>query len=126
MQKKEMMLLLQMIQEATEWLASLAEPTLIGLQTPEQQSLRIFTEEECEALSLPCRRFLLALEQQGIVDAALRERIIYHAMQLPARNMDERVVEGIVRVILSRQPEGAEALRRMELLVVQTDDLLVH
>ncbi len=126
MQKKEALLLLQMIQEATQWLIGLTEPEVAGLQTPEKKSLRIFSEEECESLSLPCRRFLLALEQQGIVDAALRERIIYHAMQLQVKNMDLRVVEGIARIILSRQPEGAEALKRMELLMADMDNLTVH
>ena len=41
----------------------------------------------------PCRRFLLALEQQGIVDAALRERIIHHAMQLQVKNIDLHVLK---------------------------------
>ena len=126
MQKKEALMLLQMIQEATQWLMGLTEPEVSGLQTPERQSLRVFTEDECESLSLSARRFLLALEQQGIVDAALRERIIHHAMQLQVKNVDLNVVEGITRIILSRQPEGTEALKRMELLIAKTDSLTVH
>lgn len=126
MQKKEALLLLQMIQEATQWLMGLTEPEVSGLQTPEHKSLRIFTEDECECLSLASRRFLLALEQQGIVDPALRERIIHHAMQLQVKNIDLNVVEGITRIVLSRQPECAEALKRMELLIVKTDSLTVH
>lgn len=126
MQKKETLLLLQMIQEATQWLLGLTEPAVLGLQTPERQSLRVFTEEECESLPLACRRFLLSLEQQGILDAALRERIIHHAMELQVKNIDLHVVEGITRIVLSRQPEGTEALKRMELLMAKTDNLSVH
>ncbi len=126
MQKKEALMLLHMIQEATQWLMSLTEPSLSGMKTPEHQSLRVFTEEECEALSLPCRRLILSLEQQGIVTAELRERIIYHAMQLQVKNVDLHVIEGITRIILSRQPEGTEALRRMELLMAKMDNLTVH
>lgn len=126
MQKKQALLLLQMIHEATEWLMGLTEPTVSGLQTPEQKSWRIFTDDECESLSLSCRRFLLALEQQGIVDAAVRERIIYHAMQLQVKNIDLHVMEGITRILLSRQPESADALKRMELLMARMDSLTVH
>lgn len=126
MQKKQALLLLRMIQEATEWLVGLTEPDASGLQTPEQTSLRIFSEDECESLTLTCRRFLLALEQQGIVDAALRERIIYHTMQLQVKNIDLHVVEGITRIILARQPESADALKRMELLMARMDSLTVH
>lgn len=126
MQKKEALMLLQMIQEATQWLMGLTEPDVSGLQNPLNESLRIFSEDECEALSLPCRRFLLFLEQQGIVNAALRERIIHHAMQLQVKNMDLRVVEGIVRIVLSRQPEGTEALKRMELLMADMDSPTMH
>lgn len=120
-------MLLQMLREATRWLMELAEPAVEGLHKPERQrSLRIFSEDECESLSLPCRRFLLSLEQQGIVDAGLRERIIHHAMQLQVKNIDLPVVEGIARIVLSRRPDGVEALKRMELLMAKTDNLTVH
>lgn len=126
MRKKEALLLLQMIQEATQWLMGLTEPQVDGLQKPEGQSLRIFTEDECEALSLASRRFLLSLEQQGIVSPALRERIIHHAMQLQVKDIDLPVVEGIVRIILSRQPKGQEAIARMDLLMANTESLALH
>lgn len=126
MQKKEALMLLQMIQEATQWLMGLTEPAVQGLQTPEFKSLRIFSEDECECLSLASRRFLLSLEQQKIVDAATRERIIHHAMQLQVRDIDLHVIEGITRIILSRQPESLEAMKRMDLFMVEMDSRTVH
>ncbi|MBS0349856.1 MAG: DUF494 family protein [Proteobacteria bacterium] len=126
MQKKEALLLLQMLQEATQWLMSLTEPALSGLKKPEQKSLRIFTEDECESLSYAGRKLILNLEQQGIVSPELRERIIHHAMQLQMKNIDQEIIECITRIILTRQPEGAEALSRMELLIAKTDNLTVH
>jgi Smg protein len=122
MQKKEALMLLQMIQEATQWLMGLTEPNVHGLQTPEVRSLRIFSEDECESLSLASRRFLLSLEQQGILDAAARERIIHHAMQLQVKNIDLHVIEGITRIVLSKQPESANALKRMDLLMVEVEN----
>ncbi len=126
MQKKEALLLLQMIQEATQWLVGLTDPAVDGLHAPERNSVRIFSDEECEYLSLPCRRFLLALEQQGILDAALRERIIHHAMELKVKNVDIRVIEGITRIILSRRPESEDSLARMELLIAEMDSYMIH
>lgn len=126
MQKKEALMLLQMIQEATQWLMGLTEPVVKSVPSPEQPSLRIFSEDECESLSLPCRRFLLSLEQQGIVGPVLRERIIHHAMQLQVKNIDLNVIEGITRIILSRHPENEDALRRMELLLTENDNHTVH
>lgn len=119
MQKKEALLLLRMIHEATEWLVGLTDSAVAGLHSPEPSSTRVFSAEECEYLPLPCRRFILALEQQGILDAALRERIIHHALELKAKNIDIQVIEGITRIILSRHPEGKELLARMELLVAE-------
>lgn len=126
MEKKEALLLLQMVEEATRWLLGLAEPEVRGLQTPERRSLRVFAEDECESLSLESRRFLLSLEQQGIVDAALRERVIYHVMQLPVKNVDTQVVEGIVRTVLAGHPGKSQALERMDLLMAKMDSLTVH
>jgi Smg protein len=126
MQKKEALMLLQMIQEATQWLLGLTEP-VAPLPTPKGgNSLRIFTEEECESLSLSSRRFLLSLEQQGIVGPSLREKIIHHAMQLQIKNIDLHVIEGITRIMLSRHPENAAALRRMEFLLSETESRTVH
>lgn len=119
-------MLLQMIQEATQWLMGLTEPCVQGLQTPEIKSLRIFSEDECECLSLASRRFLLSLEQQGIVDAVTRERIIHHAMQLQVKEIDLHVIEGIVRIVLSKQPESVEAMKRMDLFMAEVENCTVH
>lgn len=126
MQKKETMMLLKMIQEATQWLLGLTESAVPLLFSGECKSLRIFTEDECESLSLPCRRFLLALEQLGIVNPDMREKIIHHAMQLQIKDIDLHVLEGITRIILSRRPENAEALKRMELLLTETENRTFH
>lgn len=117
---------MQTIQDAMQWLTGLTAEQIEGLNSPDKTSLRIFTEEECESLSLPCRRFLLSLEQQGIVDAALRERIIYHAMELQVKNMDLYVIEGITRIILSRRPNSDDALTRMELLISEPGYSVKH
>ncbi len=74
-------------------------------------------------LALPT--IFITLEQQGILDAALRERIIHHAMQLQVKDIDFPVIEGITRIMLSRRPEGQEALERMELLMAETDSFVI-
>ncbi|GEM_PF-7107182 len=126
MQKKEALMIVQMIQEAVKWLMGLTEPEISGLKTPKNRSFRIFSEDECESLSLPSRRFLLSLEQQGILTAILRERVIHHIMELNVKNVDLYVVEGITRIVLSRQPEGVEAVRQMDLLIMEMADQTVH
>jgi Smg protein len=126
MQKKEALMLLQMIQEATQWLLGLTEPVARSIPMPERPSLRVFSEDECESLSLPCRRFLLSLEQQGIVGPTMRERIIHHAMQLQVKNIDLHVIEGITRIVLSGHPENEGALRRMELLLTEIGNHTIH
>ncbi len=123
---KEALLFLHMIKEATQWLLALTESRIDGLESPLPGSMRVYTEEECEYLPLPCRRFLLAMEQQKVVDPALRERIIHHALELRVKNVDLHVIEGITRIILSRCPESAKALARMELFMAEAESFAVH
>lgn len=123
---KEALLFLNMLKEATHWLLGLVESRIEGLEPPLLGSMRVYAEEECEYLSLPCRRFLLSMEQQKVVDPALRERIIHHALELKVKNVDIHVIEGITRIILSRCPEGDKALARMELFMAETVSIAVH
>jgi len=121
MRKQEALMVLQSICDAVEWLDGLTETASTDMPSPTRQSVRVFTEKESDYFPLACRRFLLSMEQQGVLDAVLRERVIHHALALQIRDMNLSVIHGITRVILSQDPKGEQALARMDLLIADLE-----
>jgi len=57
------------------------EDYILPVHPPSNNTIRVYLDDECETLTIDCRRFLLSLEQQGMIDASLREWFITKALE---------------------------------------------
>ena len=96
------------ISKAFDWLEELANQRP-GLAEPRANGpVRVFVEAEIDRLYRECLCFLFFLEQQGVLDAALRELLIDRAMALDQDEVDLDDLKWVVLMVLFNQP-GAEA-----------------
>jgi len=107
------------IYQAFEWLENLAKEESETIQLPQNRSLRVFTEYECELLSMACRSFLVSLEQQGVLNAQTRELVINQVLELAAEDIDVSLIKWVTLMVLFNQPDEKHALACMELLVLE-------
>ncbi len=70
----------------------------------EQQSFRIYSDEECGKLDTECRGFLLFLEQMGVLDHATREMVIDRVMALDSEEVDLEQLKWVILMVLFNQP----------------------
>jgi Smg protein len=90
------------IDAAFHWMESLSlhesgEQPIRPLTLP---SHRIFTSEECQALSCEARGFLLRVREMGIVDGELLEEIIQKAMQATEDEVSLREMKTLTALTL--------------------------
>lgn len=116
----------RVINQAFSWLNNLARITESTLQKPHQGSLRVFSDFECEWLSMDCRRLLITLEQQGILNSHTRELVINQALELDTEEVDVPLIKWVVLMVLFNQPNEKHALTCMELLVLDNASGGIH
>ena len=108
------------ISQAFEWLEGLAEQQH-QIQPPQtENSIRIFSDRECERLDTESRGFLLFLEQMGILQPDARERVIERAMALETEDFDISQLKWVVLMVLFNQPGAEAAYAWMEDLVFES------
>jgi Smg protein len=95
------------IRKAFDWLDVLADQAATAA-LPVSQAVRVYTDEECVRLDVGCRGFLHYLEQNGVLDAAQRERVIERALAIEDDTFDLTTLKWVTLLILSNQP-GQEA-----------------
>lgn len=110
------------IDQALTWLDNLSHNVQEPMQLPKKNSFRVFSDYECELLNIECRRFLLTLEQQGILNLHTRELVINQTIELAAEDLDVSLLKWVTLMVLCNQPDEKQALASMELLVL--DDAL--
>ena len=109
----------QVIHQAFEWLSNLTQENHHPLQLPHPDSIRVFTDFECEILDVECRSFILSLEYQGILNPYTRELVISQAMELELTDIDVSLIKWVTLMVLFSQPDEKHALSCMEFLVLQ-------
>lgn len=106
------------ISKAFDWLEGLADmqdkPYEVPLNT---NSIRVYTESECEKLDIPARGFLQFLEQTGVLDHVTREMVIDRVMALESEEFDLDQLKWVVLMVLFNQPGQEAAFAWMEDLV---------
>jgi Smg protein len=106
------------ISKAFDWLEGLAEmqdkPYDIPLNV---NSIRVYTESECEKLDLHSRGFIQFLEQTGVLDHTTREMVIDRVMALESDEFDLDQLKWVVLMVLFNQPGQEAAFAWMEDLV---------
>jgi Smg protein len=87
------------------------------LASPSAKAFRIYSIEEMQKITEMARRYLIFLEQSGIVDPVSRELVINRAMALQDASVDAAKLKWIVLLVLFDQPHLQDKLEMMEELV---------
>ncbi len=111
------------IRKAFDWLDALADPDTLA---PMSQSVRLYTDEECAHLDVACRGFLHYLEQNGVLDAARRERVIERALAIEDDSFDLTTLKWVTLLILSSQPGQEAACAWMQDLLDEQPSEYLH
>ena len=115
------------ITKAFEWLEGLLDMQKGEEHAPlNAESVRVYTEEECEKLDLESRGFLLFLEQTGVLDHNTRELVIDRVMALDADEIDLEQLKWVVLMVLFNQPGREAAFAWMEDLVFEEATGILH
>tara|TARA_B100001093_G_scaffold517749_1_gene600256 strand:+ start:2568 stop:3047 length:480 start_codon:yes stop_codon:yes gene_type:complete len=106
------------IEQAIEWLSSLAEMDKEAIAVSSPDAIRVFSEEEKQYLDSECQAFLLDLIKQVIISPATFEVIVYFLVELDADDIDVSLAKWVTLMVLYNMPDEQEALKQMELLVL--------
>lgn len=114
--------------QAFSWVKNLTLEKAATIEAPTTDSLRVFSDFECELFDFECRRFLLSLEQQGILNANTREIVISQIMELADEGIDLGLVKWVTLIVLFAQSshEKSHALTCMEFLVLDESAGNIH
>ncbi|MBV52877.1 MAG: hypothetical protein CL816_02280 [Coxiellaceae bacterium] len=106
------------IEQAIEWLSSLAEMDKEAIAVSSPDAIRVFSEEEKQYLDSECQAFLLDLIKQVIISPATFEVIVYFLVELDADDIDVSLAKWVTLMVLYNMPDEQEAFKQMELLVL--------
>lgn len=115
------------VSKAFDWLESLAT-----LETKpfngkiQQQSQRIYSEEESARLGIEGIGFLLFLEQNGVLASEAREQVLEHALALDLDHVDLDQLKWVVLMVLFNQKDQAANLAWLEDLVYDEGPVQLH
>jgi Smg protein len=96
------------IEKAFDWLEDLADMQDGNGNGFGQQSLRVYSDEECLRMGPEARGFLMFLEQMAVLKPASREMVIDRVMALETDDIDLDQLKWVVLMVLFNQP-GQEA-----------------
>ncbi|MGL5727949.1 MAG: DUF494 family protein, partial [Plesiomonas sp.] len=118
------------INKALIWLEKLAElqesdikPYLLA---PAPNTVRIYTQEEENKISLTGRGFLLFLEQIQVLDSDTREMVIDRVMEIESDELDLEDVKWVILMVLFNVPGHESAYEKMEELLFDANEGLQH
>ncbi len=114
------------IRKAFDWLEGLASLPHRPENGLASQSLRIYSDRECERLDRDCRGFILFLEQMGVLDHATRELVIDRVMALESDDVDLEQLKWVILMVLFNQPGQEAAVAWMEDIVLDEMPSLMH
>ena len=104
------------VNKAFDWLEGLASQKDLILKgnLAENNTLRVFNDNEMAKLNTECRGFLLFLEQTGVLDAYDREVAIDRLMALESEEIDVQQLKWVILMVLLNQPGKEAACTWME------------
>lgn len=118
------------VYNALVWLEKLADYQE-GLTEPMQLasdplSVRIFTAEESQRLDAECRGFLLFLEQIQVLNLETREMVIERVLALDTAEFELDDLKWIVLMVLFNIPGCENAYQKMEELLFESNEGMLH
>ena len=107
------------VNKAFDWLEGLAALRDGGSLPPggRRHSMRIFSSQEQQKISLEARGFILFLERSGVLDSHTRELVIDRVMALDTDEIDGEQLKWVILMVLFNQPGQEQAYAWMEDLV---------
>lgn len=110
------------ISKAFTWLEELSDlrdALPIGMiAANKSSSFRHFSVAEIAKIDSRCRGFLLALEQQGVLDPLAREIVIDRVTALEADEIDMEQLKWVVLMVLFNQPGQEHAYNMLEDIIM--------
>jgi len=118
------------IYNALVWLEKLADYQE-GLTEPMQLvsdplSMRIFTAEENQRLDADCRGFLLFLEQIQVLNLETREMVIERVLALDTAEFELEDLKWVILMVLFNIPGCENAYQKMEELLFESNEGMLH
>ncbi|VFP84593.1 Protein Smg [Candidatus Erwinia haradaeae] len=118
------------IDNALNWLEKLAEYQDVGvspiLLNTDPLSIRIYTLEENQRLDVNCRSFLWFLERAQILNTQTREMVIERIMALDTLAFNVVDLKWIVLMVLFNVPGCENAYQKMEELLFDVNQGMMH
>ena len=114
------------IEKAFDWLDKLNHENSITADLFDVSSNRIYSRIEMSHLSSNCRGFIEYLEQINILTFRQRELLIDRLLALNTYDINIDQIKWIVLMILFSQPNQEKAYSRMEDLIFETNEGVLH
>ena len=114
------------IEKAFDWLDKLNHTNSITDDLFDVSSNRVYSKIEMSRLSSSCRGFIEYLEQINILSFSQRELLIDRLLALNTNDIDVDQIKWIVLMILFSQPNQEKAYSRMEDLIFETNESVLH
>lgn len=117
-----------LVSQAFDWLEDLGNlSTSLDKPVSPLAHTRIYTEKEAARLHTSGIGFLTFLEQNGILDFTIRERIIDRVMALDTSEIDSDQLKWVILMVLLNQPDEQQSnLAWLEELVYDDRPSLPH
>ena len=114
------------IEKAFDWLDKLNHTNSITDDLFDVSSNRVYSKIEMSRLSSSCRGFIEYLEQINILSFNQRELLIDRLLALNTNDIDIDQIKWIVLMMLFSQPNQEKAYSRMEDLIFETNESVLH
>ena len=114
------------IEKAFDWLDKLNHTNSITDDLFDVSSNRVYSKIEMSRLSSSCRGFIEYLEQINILSFCQRELLIDRLLALNTNDINIDQIKWIVLMMLFSQPNQEKAYSRMEDLIFETNESVLH
>tara|TARA_Y100000768_G_scaffold85999_1_gene61555 strand:+ start:4057 stop:4530 length:474 start_codon:yes stop_codon:yes gene_type:complete len=114
------------IEKAFDWLDKLNNKNSITDDLVDSSSNRVYSNIEMTRLNSSCRGFIEYLEQINILSFQQRELLIDRLLALNTNDIDIDQIKWIVLMILFSQPNQEKAYSRMEDLIFESNEGVLH
>lgn len=114
------------ISMAFNWLENLSADNQEKFTAPQTDSIRVFQGLEAHYINRKCQDYIHYLTRTNILNLKTREFVIDQLLNLRNINVDISLLKWVTLLVLYNQEESEEALKRMELLVMENTELTIH
>jgi Smg protein len=115
------------INKAFNWLAELnVSQYNIKYNSPQKNSIRIYSNDECKKINKICRNFIISLEHSGILNTATRELVISQVMHLDQKEISLNQIKWVALMVLFNQSDQRDALNTLTCMVLNDNIETMH